>query len=62
MKYCPKERTSSGINARDWFCWRCGTILEYLGPCSCGRELSIHDHFCPDCGKEIKGREVQGDA
>ena len=52
MKYCPNDCMI--IPNKDNFCYKCGAKLISCKECSCGRELSELDNFCPDCSKEVK--------
>ncbi len=52
MKRCPKN-CSPITYGNDKFCYNCGTKLVGKDKCSCGKELDMHDKFCPKCGKEV---------
>ena len=46
---------SAGVQKGDNFCYLCGSKINTVNPeCSCGRQLSSHDVFCPNCGKKVK--------
>ena len=57
MKTCPEDSLhNGGIDQADKFCWKCGVELVDVSPkCGlCGEETSLHDHFCPSCGRPLK--------
>jgi len=51
MKHCPNHCVIAITN--DNFCYKCGAKLVAYKKCSCGRELSTVDKYCPNCGKEV---------
>jgi predicted amidophosphoribosyltransferase len=50
---CPmcKNTLASGD---DKFCYRDGTEMVPRDMCTCGRNLSPHDKYCPKCGKKVE--------
>jgi predicted amidophosphoribosyltransferase len=52
---CPACNMNWGFGT---YCVSCGTKLEPIKTCECGRELWDYFQYCPDCGKEIK-KEVK---
>lgn len=55
-KICPRDKNhNSGISPGDTFCYICGSqLVEYNGVCECGKDCSVYDHFCTDCGRPVK--------
>jgi predicted amidophosphoribosyltransferase len=52
-KFCPNDCVGI-FKPEDKFCYTCGAKLEnWNETCKCGQKLSIHDHFCPACGKPV---------
>jgi len=52
MKHCPNHCMIIA-SLKDKFCYICGAKLVPFKKCSCDRELSTVDKFCPSCGKEV---------
>lgn len=52
MKICPKCSWAAVIDD-DRFCYNDGAELVEQRIHECGREISLHDKFCPKCGKGV---------
>jgi predicted amidophosphoribosyltransferase len=44
-----------GIAEGDKFCFLCGSpVSEFNRACECGKDPSVNDRFCPNCGRKVE--------